>query len=314
MKNVLITGFAGFIGSNLSRRLISEGDTVIAYDDYSTGTREAACDIASIIGPGSLRSIDHECSLDRIYHLASPAAPSYYQGHQVEMCRTAYIETDKALDAAWINGSRMLFASSSAVYGSSDLFDEGFVGCVSTTNKDSSYVEGKRFGEAICAAYHREYEVDVRIARFFPIYGPGMRIDDGRVIPNFIVAALRNEPIIITGGGDQVFTQCYIGDALEAMVRLMELDLETSSCEKEENEPFILNIGSVEPVSVTNLAKLIVNLCGSSSEIRVSGVTPINSISKIPSLGKTKRCIDWEPTTGLFTGLSETIEWFRSII
>jgi len=309
---ILITGGAGFIGSHLCDRFLAEGHDVIAMDNLSTGSVE---NIAHLAGNAHFHFIKHNVTnyiyvagpLDAALHLASLPSPVDYLNLPIQTLKVGALGTHNTLGLAKERGARFLLASTSEVYGDPLVHpqSENFWGNVNPIGPRGVYDESKRFAEALTTAYHRYHGVDTRIVRIFNTYGPRMRMNDGRVVPNFIGQALRGEPLTVYDTGERTRSFCYVDDMVEGIVRLLNSD---------ETTP--VNIGNpATEMSMLDLARLIVRLADSKSEIIF--VTPQDERTKDdpktrqPDISKAKRVLDWEPHVPLEIGLQKTIAYFR---
>lgn len=309
---VLITGAAGFIGSHLCERFLRNGHEVIGLDNFLTGSPD---NIAHLFENPSFTFIKYDVTnfvyvegeLDLILHFACPASPVDYLNHPIHTMKVDSLGTLHTLGLAKLKGARYVFASTSEVYGNPTLHPqpETYWGNVNPIGPRSVYDEAKRFSEALTMAYHREHGIDVRIARIFNTYGPRMRMNDGRVVPNFITQALMGKPLTVYGNGSQTRSFCYIDDLVEGIYRLATYkDLAGE----------VFNLGNPEEYSVLELAKLVIELTGSGSEI-VFKERPVDDPDRRkPDITKARRILEWEPRTPVREGLVKTIEWFRDKI
>jgi UDP-glucuronate decarboxylase len=307
LRRNLVTGGAGFIGSNLIEHLINNGEKVICLDNFSTSNgrnikKWSNNDKFSLINQDVVKPISIE--IDRIWHLASPASPIKYIQDPITTSKVNFIGTDNMLKLATKNGARIMLASTSEIYGDPKVQpqSERYFGNVNNLNERSCYVEGKRIAETLCFDYKRTFGTDIRIIRIFNTYGPGMEVKDGRVISNFINQALNNEPLTIFGSGDQTRSFCYIKDLIKGMISVME-----NSCE----EP--LNIGNEEELSIKNLAELIKNKINKELDIIFLERRIDDPFRRRPQITLAKDLLGWEPLIPLEVGLEETIKYFRSI-
>ncbi len=306
-KNVLVTGGAGFIGSHLIDGLIKENE-VICVDNLSTGDCR---NVEHLMGNGNFRFIEHDVSkplkiggkVDFIFHLASPASPADYQKHPIETMMANSFGTYNMLNLAKEKCSRFLLASTSEVYGNPERHPqkESYWGNVNPTGLRSCYDESKRFAEALAMAYHRMHKVDVRIARIFNTYGPRMRKNDGRAVPNFVTQALENEPITVYGDGKQTRSFCYVSDMANGLIILMDSDA---------GGP--VNIGNPSEMKIVELAETVKRVTGSKSEIVFRDLPKDDPVRRRPDIEKAKRELSWEPGMGLEEGIRKTIDWFKS--
>lgn len=304
MTTALVTGGAGFLGRSLSQRLLTEGYEVVVLDDMSSpsplGAPEGAVVIeGSVVDPPAL-----PYEFDRIYHLASPASPPRYLQDPIGTLRTGGEGTRRMLDLAEAHGARILFASTSEVYGdpSEHPQTEAYPGNVSVTSSRACYDEAKRYAEALVYAYARSGRVtDSRVARIFNTYGPGMAPDDGRVVSNFITQALDGEPLTIYGDGSQTRSFCYVDDLIEGLWRLSESDF---------TEP--VNLGNPQELTMTQLAEQVMALVGE-TEIVYEALPESDPARRKPDISRAESELGWRPTASLREGLPPTVEYFRSV-
>jgi UDP-glucuronate decarboxylase len=305
-----VTGGAGFVGSHLCRRLLAEGHEVVALDNLYTGQRQ---NILELFSHPRFRFVEHDVErplllgpgIDQIYHLACPASPVHYQRNPVATVRTNVLGMLHVLEYAQENKSRVLQASTSEVYGDPTEHPqrESYWGNVSTLSLRACYDEGKRCAETLCMDYHRQYGVDVRIIRIFNTYGPRMAVNDGRVISSFILRALKNEPITINGDGSYTRSFQYVDDLVEGMVRVMHKDGDLTGP---------INIGNPGEFSIIELAKIVKELTGSSSEIILLPPVDHDPKQRKPDIALAKQMLDWEPRIALRDGLLKTIAYFKN--
>ena len=309
---VLITGAAGFIGSHLCERFLREGHEVIGMDNFLTGTPE---NISHLFENENFTFIKYDVTnfiyvegdLDLILHFACPASPVDYLNHPIHTMKVDSLGTLHTLGLAKAKKARYVLASTSEIYGNPQVHPqpETYWGNVNPIGPRSVYDEAKRFSEALSMAYHREHGIDVRIARIFNTYGPRMRINDGRVVPNFIYQALTGKPITVYGDGSQTRSFCYIEDLVEGIYRLAV---------KEGIEGEVFNLGNPEEYTVLELAKLIKEITGSGSDIVFKERPEDDPDRRRPDISKAKSILGWEPKTSVREGLKKTIEWFRTKI
>jgi len=305
---ILITGGAGFIGSHLTERLLKKGHSVIILDNYHTGNKD---NIRHLLHNDNLEVYRHDVTepyrleVDQIYNLACPASPIHYQRSPVRTVLTSVQGIINALNEAKEINARVLQASTSEVYGDpvEHPQTEKYWGNVNPIGTRSCYDEGKRVAETVMFDYHRENNVDIRIARIFNTYGPRMCPDDGRVVSNFIVQALRGEDVTIFGDGSQTRSFCYIDDMVDGLIRLMEQD--------EIIGP--VNLGNPEERSIKEIAELIIKLTGSSSEIVYKPLPRDDPVRRQPDITLARTKLDWQPTVTLAKGLPKVIEYFRPL-
>ena len=311
---ILVTGGAGFLGSHLCDRFLAEGHQVIAMDNLITGN---TANIEHLAGRDNFHFIKHDVTnfiyiegeLDAVLHFASPASPIDYLELPIPTLKVGALGTHKALGLAKAKNARFLLASTSEVYGDPLVHpqSEDYWGNVNPIGPRGVYDEAKRFAEAITMAYHRYHEVDTRIVRIFNTYGPRMRLNDGRVVPNFIAQALRGDPLTVYGDGTRTRSFCFVQDLVEGIYRLLLSN---------EIEP--VNIGNPSEMTIAEFAKKVIALTSSSSDI--THVTPtderIQDDPKVrqPDISKARRVLNWEPTIPLETGLQKTIDYFRNVV
>jgi len=306
---VIVAGGAGFIGSHLCEYLLERGYKVICLDNFITGREE---NIRGLLDDENFKFIEMditeplpEIDADWIFNLASPASPPDYMAHPITTMRTGSFGTYNLLELARERDARILFASTSEVYGDPQVHPqrEDYWGNVNPVGPRSVYDEAKRFSEALTMAYKRYYGLDTRIARIFNTYGPRMRENDGRAIPNFIAQALRGEPLTVYGDGSQTRSFCHISDMVRGLYLLME---------SRYSEP--VNIGNPNELSILELAKLIIDLTGSDSPIEFEPLPVDDPKARMPEITRIKEAAGWEPRVGLRDGLKDTIEYFRRVI
>ena len=307
MKRNLVTGGSGFIGSNLIEYLINNGEKVICLDDFSTSSgrnikKWSNNDKFCLIKQDVIKPISIE--IDRIWHLASPASPIKYIKDPITTSKINFIGTDNMLKLATKNGARIMFASTSEIYGDPQVHpqSERYNGNVNNLNERACYVEGKRMAETLCLDYKRTFGTDIRIIRIFNTYGPGMEVKDGRVISNFINQALNRRPLTIYGSGKQTRSFCYIEDLLKGMISLME---------NAYWKP--LNIGNEEELSIRDLAEIVKNKINKELDIIYLERRKEEPFRRKPQTKLAKDILGWEPIIPLECGLDKTIKYFSSI-
>ena len=309
MARVLVSGGAGFIGSHLCDRLADKGHEVLCLDNFFTGRRS---NVAHLVEAGRIELIRHDITqpvlleVDQIYHLACPASPVHYQFNPVKTIKTNVLGTIHMLGLAKRVRARVLLASTSEVYGDplEHPQSESYWGNVNPIGKRSCYDEGKRVAETLMMDYHRQTGVDTKIVRIFNTYGPRMLFNDGRVVSNFIVQALKNEPLTVYGDGNQTRSFCYVDDLVEGMCRMMETEGLTGP----------VNLGNPNEVTVRDLAERILKLTGSSSQIEYHALPNDDPVRRKPDISLAKSRLAWEPGVDLETGLKLTIAEFRTRI
>ncbi len=304
-QRILITGGAGFLGSHLCDRMIDAGNEVICLDNYFTGRRQ---NITHLLDHPNFELLRHDIidpiklEVDQIYNLACPASPIHYQYNAIKTMKTSVMGAINMLGLARRTKARILQASTSEVYGDPLMRPqkEGYWGHVNPIGIRSCYDEGKRCAETLFMDYKRQNGVDIRIMRIFNTYGPRMNADDGRVVSNFIVQALRGEEITIYGDGSQTRSFCYCDDNIEGMIRLMNGD-----------HPGPINIGNPNEFTMLELAEQIIDLTGSSSKISHLPLPQDDPKQRQPDISLAKAELDWEPKTELREGLTSTIAYFE---
>ena len=308
-KRVLVTGGAGFLGSHLCDRLVSEGAEVICLDNFFTGSRR---NIAHHLANSCFEVIRHDVvnpillEVDQIYNFACPASPVHYQHNPVKTVKTNVMGTINMLGLAKRLRARILQASTSEIYGDPKEHPqkESYWGHVNTIGPRSCYDEGKRVAETLMMDYHRQNAVDIRIVRIFNTYGPRMAVNDGRVVSNFIVQALRNEPITLYGDGEQTRSFCYVSDLIEGIYRLMNTKNLTTP----------VNIGNPTEFTIRELADAVVSLTGSRSELVHRPLPQDDPVQRKPDVSVARERLGWEATVPLREGLKTTIEYFDQLL
>jgi len=306
---ILVTGGAGFIGSHLCERLVSEGNDVLCLDNFYTGRKE---NIDHLLDSHRFELIRHDViepvllEVDRIFNLACPASPVHYQYNPVKTIKTSVMGMINMLGLAKRVKARILQASTSEVYGDPLVHpqSEEYWGNVNPIGIRSCYDEGKRVAETLMMDYHRQNQVDIRIIRIFNTYGPRMALNDGRVVSNFIVQALRNEDITVYGDGSQTRSFCFVNDLVEGMLRLMNCDGITGP----------MNMGNPTETSILEFATRIISLTGSSSKIVFKPLPSDDPKQRQPDITFARKTLGWEPTTDIDAGLKKTIEYFSRIL
>jgi len=303
---ILITGGAGFLGSHLSDLLLGDGHEVIAMDNLVTGNTD---NIAHLAGNPNFSFIKHDVSnyiyiqgdLDAILHFASPASPIDYLDLPIPTLKVGSLGTHNALGLALAKNARLLLASTSEVYGDPQVHPqtEDYWGHVNPVGPRGVYDEAKRFAEAMTMAYHRYHDVETRIVRIFNTYGPRMRLDDGRVVPNFIKQSLQGEELTIYGDGSQTRSFCYVSDLIAGIYKLLMSD---------EVEP--TNIGNPAEITILQFAEKINEITGNKAGIRFEPLPEDDPKRRQPNIGKAQRVLDWGPQVSLDEGMNKTISWF----
>lgn len=310
MKRILITGGAGFIGSHLCERLLDEGNDIICLDNFFTGSKD---NIRHLIGNNRFELVRHDITkefyaeVDQIYNLACPASPIHYQYNPIKTMKTSVIGIMNVLGLAKRCKARILQASTSEVYGDPKVHPqvEEYWGNVNPIGIRSCYDEGKRCAETFMMDYHRQNKVDIRIVRIFNTYGPKMALDDGRVVSNFIVQALKNEDITVYGEGNQTRAFCYVSDLVEGLIRMMNNE-----------EGFIgpVNLGNPVEYTILDFAKLIIELTNSKSKIVFKDLPSDDPTQRLPNITKAKEKLNWQPQVDIREGLMKTIQYFEKVL
>lgn len=305
----LITGGAGFLGSHLADRLIAEGHEVMCVDNFYTGSKD---NIRHLINHKHFELIRHDVWLplyvevDRIYNLACPASPIHYQNDPIATTKTSVLGAINMLGLAKRRKARILHASTSEVYGDPQVHPqtENYFGHVNPIGPRACYDEGKRCAETLCFDYHRQSSVDIRVIRIFNTYGPRMHPNDGRVVSNFIVQALKGQPITLYGDGSQTRSFCYVDDLIDGMVRMMNQDVEIGP----------MNLGNPNEFTIRELAETILRLTGSKSELVFLPLPQDDPSQRQPDIAKARSVLGWEPKITLEDGLKETITYFKNLL
>jgi UDP-glucuronate decarboxylase len=310
MKQILVTGGAGFIGSHLCARLLDEGHCVICLDNFFTGSRQ---NVLSLIANPRFEIIRHDITfpyyaeVDEIYNLACPASPIHYQHDAIQTTKTSVMGAINMLGMAKRIGAKILQASTSEVYGDPIIHPqvETYWGNVNPIGFRSCYDEGKRVAETLFMDYHRKHSVQTKIIRIFNTYGPHMHPNDGRVVSNFIVQALKNEDITIYGTGSQTRSFQYVDDLIEAMIRMMNTGPEVTGP---------INIGNPVEFTIRELAELIIRLTGSTSHITYRPLPHDDPRQRQPDISLARKTLNWQPVVPLEEGLKKTIDYFKTFI
>ncbi|MEA1913468.1 MAG: UDP-glucuronic acid decarboxylase family protein [candidate division WOR-3 bacterium] len=302
----LVSGGAGFIGSSLVRTLLNEGDEIFILDNLITGKYS---NIENIMGEKRVEFKEHDITepfdpgeIDGIYHLASIGSVYHYQTNPIQTLRVGSLGTESMLKLAQEKGCRIVFTSSSEIYGSPRVHPqkEDYWGYVNPVGIRSVYDESKRYAESLLMAYHRKYNVDIGIARIFNTYGPYMDPEDRRVVPNFITQALNHKPFTIYGDGSQTRSFCYVDDTVGALMKLME----SGYCEP-------VNIGNPYELTIKEFADIIADLIGVPRKYEYKELPENDPLRRKPDISRAKQVLNWEPEIPLKEGLQRTIEWFR---
>lgn len=305
--NILITGGAGFIGSHLCRRLHRQGNKIVCVDNFITGTKE---NIKELIKNKKFKLIEHDISqplkikekLDWVMHFASPASPKDYLQYPIKTLKVGTLGTHNCLGIAKAHKAKFFLASTSEVYGDPQVSPqpEEYWGNVNPIGPRSCYDEAKRAAEALTFAYYRQHEIDIHVIRIFNTYGPYMRIEDGRVVSNFIYQALAKRELTVYGKGNQTRSFCYVGDLIEGIIKYMKV-----------NYPGPINLGTPFEFTILELAKEVLRLTGSSSKIKFLALPEDDPKQRRPDAAKAKKLLNWQPKITLEEGLKKTIPWFK---
>ena len=309
-KRILVTGGAGFLGSHLCERLLAEGNDVICMDNYFTGQKK---NILPLLSNPYFELIRHDVTMpiflevDEIFNLACPASPVHYQYNPIKTIKTSVMGAINMLGLAKRTNAKILQASTSEVYGDPKIHPqpESYWGHVNPIGLRACYDEGKRCAEALFVNYNRQNHVRIKIMRIFNTYGPRMHPDDGRVVSNFIVQALKNEDISVYGDGTQTRSFCYVDDLIDGMIRLMNTGDEVI---------YPINIGNPNEFTMIQLAELVIKLTESKSKIVFKPLPEDDPMQRKPNIELAKKTLDWEPKIQLEKGLIKTIDYFRTII
>ncbi len=304
---ILVTGGAGFLGSHLCERLVTAGHSVLCVDNYYSGSRD---NVRHLISNPNFELLRHDITfplyveVDEIYNLACPASPIFYQLDPVQTTKTCVHGSINMLGLAKRMNAKILQASTSEVYGDPEQHPqtEDYWGAVNPIGVRSCYDEGKRCAETLFFDYHRQHEIEIKVARLFNTYGPRMQRDDGRVIADFICRALTNEPVIVHGDGQQSRSFCFVDDVIAGLMQLMS-----------ETDPGFtgpVNLGNPEEMSILELANLVIELTGSRSKIEHHPARPDDPVRRRPDIALAREVLGWKPTVSLLDGLRRTIEFF----
>jgi len=309
-RRVLVTGGAGFLGSHLCDRLVARGDDVLAVDNFYTGTKD---NLAHLFDQPNFELMRHDVTfplyveVDQIYNLACPASPIHYQHDPVQTTKTSVHGAINMLGLAKRLKATILQASTSEVYGDPTVHPqtEEYWGHVNPIGPRACYDEGKRCAETLFFDYRRQHGLPIKVVRIFNTYGPRMHPHDGRVVSNFIVAALQGEPITLYGDGGQTRSFCYSDDMVDAIIRMMDSDADVVG-------PF--NIGNPSEITIRALAETVLELTGSTSEIVYRPLPQDDPMQRCPDISRARAALDWQPSTDLQDGLRETIGYFRGLL
>ena len=310
MKRILITGGAGFLGSHLCDKLIEQGNDVLCLDNFFTGSKD---NIIHLLANPKFELIRHDIinpiflEMDQIYNLACPASPVHYQYNPIKTVKTNVMGTINALGMAKRLNAKILQASTSEVYGDPDVHPqkEDYWGRVNPIGPRSCYDEGKRAAECLMMDYHRQNNVKVKIARIFNTYGPRMALNDGRVVSNFVVQALKGENITVYGDGSQTRSFCYVDDMIDGLIRMMESD-----------DGFLgpVNLGNPDEFRILDLAKTVISMTGNRSKIVHRPLPQDDPMQRNPDISLARKILGWQPHMNLEKGLERTIAYFRKVI
>jgi len=309
-KKVLVTGGAGFLGSHLCQRLLADGHDVLCVDNLFTGTKD---NLEPLLGESHFELLRHDVTfplyveVDEIYNLACPASPVHYQFDPVQTTKTSVHGAINMLGLAKRTRAKILQASTSEVYGDPEVHPqtEDYRGSVNVLGPRACYDEGKRCAETLFFDYRRQHGLDIRVARIFNTYGPRMLPDDGRVVSNFVVQALRGEPLTVYGDGTQTRSFCYVDDLIDGLVRLMDADNSVTGP---------MNLGNPTEFTIRALADEVIRLTDCGSAIVARPLPEDDPLQRCPDITFARDTIGWEPLIALEEGLQRTIEYFRSVI
>lgn len=309
-KKILITGGAGFLGSHLCDRLLQDGNDVLCVDNFFTGNKD---NIEHLMGNAHFELMRHDITfplyveVDEIYNLACPASPIHYQYDPVQTTKTSVHGAINMLGLAKRTRAKILQASTSEVYGDPDVHPqpEDYRGQVNPIGPRACYDEGKRCAETLFFDYHRQHKLNIRVARIFNTYGPRMHPNDGRVVSNFIVQALKGEPITVYGDGQQTRSFCYVDDLIEGLIGLMNSGDDITGP---------MNLGNPHEIPIGTLAEKIIELTGSTSKLDRKPLPEDDPMQRCPDISFAEKTLNWKPTVALEDGLEKTIHYFKSII
>ena len=309
MKRILITGGAGFIGSHLCKKLLEQGNDILCLDNYFTGSKD---NIKDLMGNPHFECVRHDiinpylAEVDEIYNLACPASPIHYQYNPIKTLQTSVIGVSNMLNLAKYRNCKILHASTSEVYGDPVTHpqNESYWGNVNPIGIRSCYDEGKRCAETLMMDYHRQENIKIKIVRIFNTYGPNMSVNDGRVVSNFIVQALKSEDITIYGDGNQTRSFQYIDDLIDGLIKMMATD---------DSFTGPVNIGNPREFTIKQLAEMIIELTGSKSKLVYRPLPGDDPRQRKPDISLARKILDWSPKVDAEDGLKNTIEYFRSL-
>lgn len=309
-KRILVTGGAGFLGSHLCENLLDSGAEVLCLDNYFTGTKN---NVIHLLDNSRFELMRHDVTfplyveVDEIYNLACPASPIHYQHDPVQTTKTSVHGAINMLGLAKRVGAKILQASTSEVYGDPEVHPqtEGYWGNVNPIGIRSCYDEGKRCAETLFFDYHRQHDLSIKVMRIFNTYGPRMHPDDGRVVSNFIVQALKGQPLTIYGDGSQTRSFCYVDDLVRGMISLMNTSSDITGP---------INVGNPNEFTILELAQTVKQLTGSDSDIVIKPLPSDDPKQRRPDISLAKRELDWQPTVELAEGLNKTITYFKQLL
>ncbi len=309
-RRILVTGGAGFIGSHLAAQLLGEGHQVLVADNYYSGSRS---NLGDLLAHPNLELLRHDVTfplyveVDEIYNLACPASPVFYQRDPVQTTKTSVMGSINMLGLAKRTKAKILLSSTSEVYGDPEVHPqtEDYWGHVNPIGIRSCYDEGKRCAETLFFDYRRQHDMPIKVARIFNTYGPGMRPDDGRVVSNFIVSALKGEPLTVYGDGSQTRSFCFVDDLVDGLIRLMNTPHEVTGP---------INLGNPHEFTMLELAEKVTGLVGNGVGIEYRPLPSDDPTQRQPNIAQAKQVLDWSPRVELAEGLASTIEYFRKTV
>jgi UDP-glucuronate decarboxylase len=307
-RRILVTGGFGFIGSHLVRRLLNEGDEVLVVDNFYSGRRQ---NLSDVLAEPRLERLRHDITfplyveVDEIYHLACPASPLFYQRDPVQTTKTSVVGSINMLGLSKRTKARILLASTSEIYGDPQVHpqSEDYWGNVNPIGPRSCYDEGKRCAETLFFDYRRQHDLAIKVARIFNTYGPGMRPDDGRVVSNFIVSALKGQPITIFGDGSQTRSFCYVDDMVDGLIKLMNTSHDVTGP---------INLGNPHEFTILELARKVIDTVGGTAELQFHPLPEDDPTQRRPVVDEAKRVLGWTQRVGLDEGIARTVEYFGS--
>jgi len=312
MKTILITGGAGFIGSHLCARLLDDDNKIICVENFLTGSRN---NIVDFLDNSNFKLVEHDIveplsldeKIDQIYNLACPASPTHYQKNAIRTIKTNTIGVINMLGLARKHNARLLQASTSEVYGDPLVHPqtEEYRGNVNPDGPRACYDEGKRCAETLCFDYWRTHNLSIKIVRIFNTYGPSMAPDDGRVVSNFIIQALKGEAVTVYGDGSQTRSFCYADDLVDGLIKMMNSEVSITGP---------INLGNPNEFTILELAEQVIKLTNSKSKISFSNLPVDDPIKRCPDISKAKKILNWEPKISLEEGLKKTIRYFSEVI